>query len=171
MNDENQFSNKDILATVRPFIRDLEVVDVEEEHIKFVIFNVGGNIYASYGSDVREILPDREIYPVPFLPDYLPGLINVRGDIESVIDICVFLGGKRASEGKVLVMMVKRGGFCSGVIVDNIEDVVDMPPSSINPPLSTLCGTAKELISGTIEFSGTTVAILDIEKLSAKVLI
>jgi len=156
MNDENQFSNKDILATVRPSIHDRKIVDIEEEHIKFVIFNVGGNIYASYGSDVREILPDREIYPVPFLPDYLPGLINVRGDIESVIDICVFLGGKRASEGKVL---------------DNIEDVVDMPPSSINPPLSTLCGIAKELISGTIEFSGTTVAILDIEKLAAKVVI
>ncbi|MBF0303318.1 MAG: chemotaxis protein CheW [Desulfamplus sp.] len=166
---DNEINSKAILAAVRSSINNRGVVDVEEEQVKLVIFRAGGNLYASYGSDVREILPSREIYPVPFLPEYLPGLINVRGDIESALDICFFLGGKRDVQDRVLIMMVKREGFSSGIIVDNIEDVVDIPLSAVKPALSTLSGAAKELISGTIEFSDMTVALLDIEKLASKV--
>ena len=144
---------------------------MEEDVIKFVIFRAGGNLYASYGCDVREILTGREIFPVPFLPDYLPGLINVRGDIESALDICFFLGGERPAKANLLIMMVQRESFCSGIIVDSIEDVIDLPLSAVKPPLSTLAGDAKELISGNVEFSGQTVALLDIEKLKAKVFI
>ena len=170
-NFNKEVSSKEILATLSAHLHERKVIDVEEELVKFVIFRAGGNLYASYGCDVKEILQGREIYPVPFLPEYLPGLINVRGDIESAVDICFFLGGKREVQNKVLIMMVKRDGFSSGIIVDNIEDVIDMPLSIIKPPLSTLSGAAKELISGTIEFSGMTVALLDIEKLSVKVTI
>ncbi|MBF0243294.1 MAG: chemotaxis protein CheW [Desulfamplus sp.] len=164
-------NSDDILVAIRGSIKSNEVVDVEEEAIKFVIFRVAGNLYAAYGSDVREILPNKEIYPVPFLPEYLPGLINVRGDIESVIDISSFLGGKKIEQSKVMVMMVKKENFCSGIIVDDIEDVVDMPITAIEPPLSTLSGVAKELIAGRIEFLGNTVSLIDIGKLAAKVAI
>jgi len=164
---KNEFCGGNIVPQIRRVKP--EAVEVVEEYVKIVIFSAGGNLYASYGHDVREILQGLKIYPVPFLPEYLPGLINVRGDIESALDISFFLGGQRADQGKVLIMMVKRDAFCSGIIVDNIEDVVDLPRSAIKPPLSTLSGAAKELVSGTIEFSGQTVALLDIEKIASRV--
>ncbi len=161
--------DQDIPASLKEPFNDNQVVDVSEEQIKFVVFRAGGIRYAAYGSNVKEILTDRVIYPVPFLPEYLPGLINVRGEIESVIDISFFLGGKRAKQDKVMVMMVKCEKFSSAIIVDDVEDVVDLPISSLKPALTTLAGAARELVSGTVEFSGVALSVLDIEKLAAKV--
>lgn len=168
--DSNKtFKSEEILAEVKRSISEHKIIDTSEESIKVVIFSVGGNLYACYGDNVQEILQDRTVYPVPFLPEYLPGLINVRGDIESALDICFFLGGQRSNESNVLVIMVHKGTFRSGIIVDNIEDVIDIPFSSVRPPMQNLSGAVKELISGSVEFRGSTVAILDIEKLATKV--
>jgi len=146
-----------------------ETLDVQEEHVKVVIFISGRSRYAFYGRDIKEILPPCPISWVPGLPDYLPGLINVRGDIESVIDIRHFLGEKKTESVNYLIAMAGREDFRSGVRIDTVEDVVDIPVSSIKPPLSTLGGVAHDLVIGEIEYSGKTVTLLDIGKLSAKI--
>lgn len=147
--------------------RTKEVVDVEEERVKVVIFLCGVNLYAFYGRDIREILPSIEISWVPSLPDYLPGLINVRGDIESVIDLRHFLGEELVDSDKRLIAMAVRGDFHSGVMIDAIKDVVDIPLSSIHPPLATLNGAARDLVVGEVEYGGETISLLDIGKLAA----
>lgn len=164
-----QFKSEDVLAEIKRSLHARDVVDVEEDQVKIVVFRAGGQCYAFYGRDVREILSGREIYPVPFLPEHLPGLINVRGDIEAAIDICRFLGGQRAGTGKELIAMVQHGSFRSGVIVDSIDDVLDVPLSSIMPPLPTLTGILRDLVAGSVEFAGQPVALIDIEKLAARV--
>jgi purine-binding chemotaxis protein CheW len=146
-----------------------EVVDVEEERVKVVIFLCGANLFAFYGSDIREILPSFEISWVPCLPDYFPGLINVRGDIESVIDLRHFLGEEMAGHGKRLIAMAVQGDFHSGVMIDAIKDVVDIPLSTIHPPLATLNGAARDLVIGEIEYGDETISLLDIGKLAALV--
>lgn len=164
-----QLKSEQILDELKRRQRTREVVDVEEERVKVVIFVCGNNRYAFYGSDIREILPTCDISWVPCLPDYLPGLINVRGDIESVIDIRTFLGEETVDHGKRLIAMAVRGDFHSGVLIDSIEDVVDVPVSSIHPPLATLSGAARDLVTGEIDYGGTMVTLLDIEKLAAKI--
>jgi len=164
-----QLKSEQILDELKRRQRTKEVVDVEEERIKVVIFVCGDNRYAFYGADVREILPTCDISWVPCLPDYLPGLINVRGDIESVIDIRAFLGEQTADHGKHLIAMAVRGDFHSGVLIDSIEDVVDVPVSTIHPPLATLSGAARDLVTGEIDYGGAMVTLLDIEKLAAKI--
>lgn len=156
-----------IIAELNKRQRSREVVDVEEERVKVVIFVCGINRYAFYGRDIREILPECDISWVPSLPDYLPGLINVRGDIESVIDISSFLGEKKSSHGKYLIAMAVQGDFHSGIIIDSIEDVVDIPLSTIQPPLATLNAAAGELVIGEVEYGSQTISLLDIGKLAA----
>ena len=124
-----------------------EVVDVEEERVKVVIFVCGVNRFAFYGRDIREILPSCDISWVPSLPDYIPGLINVRGDIESVIDLRYFLEEEKNVHGTCLIAMAVRGDFHSGIMIDSIEDVVDIPLSTIHPPLATLNGAARDLVA------------------------
>jgi len=143
------------------------VVDVEEERVKVVIFICGVNLYAFYGRDIREILSSCDISWVPSLPDYLPGLINVRGDIESVIDLRHFPGEVKDEGSKRLIAMAVLGDFRSGVLIDSIDDVVDIPLSTIHPPLATLNGAARDLVIGEIEYGGTTISLLDIGKLAA----
>ncbi len=160
-----------ILDELKRRQRSKEVVDVEEERVKVVIFRCGVNLYAFYGRDIREILPACDISWVPSLPDYLPGLINVRGDIESVIDIRYFLGEKKSGNGANPIAMAVRGGFHSGIMIDSIEDVIDIPLSMIHPPLTTLNGAVRDLVIGEIENAGAVITLLDIEKLSAKIFV
>jgi purine-binding chemotaxis protein CheW len=146
-----------------------EVVDVEEERVKIVIFMCGVNLFAFYGSDIREILPSSEISWVPCLPDYLPGLINVRGDIESVVDLRHFLGEEVHEKSKGLIAMAVRGDFHSGVMIESIEDVVDIPINSIHPALATLNGPARDLVIGEVGYRGETISLLDVGKLATLV--
>jgi purine-binding chemotaxis protein CheW len=164
---EEQLKSELILDELKRRQRTKEVVDVEEERVKVVIFICGVNRYAFYGRDIREILPTCDISWVPCLPDYLPGLINVRGDIESVIDLRHFLGEENGAQGKRLIAMAVRGDFHSGVMIDSIEDVADIPLSTIHPPLATLTGAARDLVIGEIEYGGETISLLDISKLAA----
>lgn len=163
---DEQLKSELILDELKRRQRSKEVVDVEEERGKVVIFICGGNRYAFYGADIREILPSCEISWVPCLPGYLPGLINIRGDIESVIDISHFLGDETPGHKTCLIAMAVKGDFHSGIMIDSIEDVVDIPLSTVKPPLATLNGAIRDLVIGEIEYLGRTIALLDIGKLA-----
>ncbi len=158
-----------ILDELKRRQRTKEVVDVEEERVKVVIFICGANQFAFYGRDIREILPSCEISWVPSLPAYLPGLINVRGDIESVVDIRHFLGEEKSGDGPHPIAMAVQGDFHSGIIIDSIKDVVDIPLSLIHSPLATLNGAARDLVIGEITYEGAVISLLDIGKLAAKI--
>jgi purine-binding chemotaxis protein CheW len=166
---DTQLKSEQILEELKQRQHTKEIVDVEEERVKVVIFNCAGSRYAFYGENIREILPVCDISWVPGLPDYLPGLINVRGDIESVVDIRYFLGEAKADPSKGLIAMAVLEDFRSGVLIDAIDDVVDIPKNAIKPPLSTLTGVAGELVAGEIEHQGTTITLLDIGKLADRV--
>lgn len=167
--ESDQLKSELILEELKRRQRTKEVVDVEEERVKVVIFTCGSGRYAFYGADVREFLPSCEISWVPGLPDHLPGLINIRGDIESVIDMRRFLGEDTGPHGTGLIAMAVRDDFRSGVLIDSIQDVVDIPRSAIHPPLSTLDGAARDLVAGSIDYGSETVSLLDVGKLAAKI--
>lgn len=147
-----------------------QIVDVDEAQIKLVIFALLDELYAFPGTDVREILPLGKISYVPGAPEYVLGVINVRGDIESVITIHRFLDlpeGRRTPKSRIV--LAAKDGVRSGVLVDSIEDVVDVPASRVTPPLSILDDARKELVTGAIEYRNRNVTLLDIGKVFAKI--
>jgi purine-binding chemotaxis protein CheW len=166
---DEQLKSEQILEELKRRQRLKEVVDVEEERVKVIIFTCGRSRYAFYGANVREFLPSCEISWVPGLPEYLPGLINVRGDIESVIDLAYFLGEERSAPFAGLIAMAVRDEFRSGVMIDSIKDVVDVAASAIGPALSTLDGAARDLVTATVEHAGETISLIDIGRLATKI--
>ena len=165
--DEELKSDR-LLDAIKQRHQSRDVINVDDEMAKVVIFTCGDALYAFYGADIREILPASEISWVPGLPEYLPGLINVRGDIESVIDIRHFLGIRKCDPDKCLVAMAVRGEFRSGILVDSIEDVLDIPLNAIKPPLATLGGVARDLVAGEFDHSRGVITILDVGKLATR---
>lgn len=144
-------------------------VDVEAENLKLVIFTLGDGHYAFPGADVKEILPMTDIYPVPGAPDFIPGVINNRGDIESVIGLNTFLGipnSDRTAASRIA--MVSKAGLRSGILADAVLDVVDVPLTSVKPPLSTLDSAIKELVTGEMTYNNKSVVILDVGRLFEK---
>jgi len=164
--NDSPLKSEQILDELKSRQRNKEIVDVEMERVKVVIFKSGANRYAFYGGDVREILPSCEISWVPGLPDYLPGLINVRGDIESVVDIRYFLGEDKRERFTGLIAMAVKDDFRTGVLIDSIEDVVDIPQATVKPPLATLDGASRELVTGNFDYDGISISLLDIGKLA-----
>jgi len=167
--NDGQLKSELILDELKGRQRTREIVDVEQERVKMVIFRSGANRYAFYGKDIREIIPSCEISWVPGLPEYLPGLINVRGDIESVVNIRHFLGEGKIEQFSGLIAMAVKDDFRTGILIDSIDNVVDIPLESISPPLATLDGASRELVVGNFEYDNSTISLLDIGKLSSKV--
>jgi purine-binding chemotaxis protein CheW len=142
-----------------------------EEWVKIVLVRAGAGRYAFLGHDIQEILSGNEIFWVPGLPDFLPGLIQVRGDIESVIDIQRLLGAPGEPSGAAghLIIMAVRQDFRAGILVDAVDDVVDLPRSAIQPPLTTLEEGVRDLVAGEIRLGERLVPLLDLARLQARV--
>ncbi|MDP2168716.1 MAG: chemotaxis protein CheW [Thermodesulfovibrionales bacterium] len=150
--------------------RQREVVDVEEEKVKIVIFSLLDDCFAFYGSDIKEILPPQTIYFVPGAPDFIMGVINNRGDVESVININRFLGFPDPEMGpQSRIALAYGAGIRSGILVDSILDVMDVPISLISPPLSTLDEGKREFVTGEMAYGNKNVTVLSVGKIFEKV--
>lgn len=147
-----------------------QIVDVEEKKTKLVIFTLMDSYYALFGEDVKEILPLSKIYFVPGSPNYILGIVNVRGDIQSVIDIRIFLGypdTQRTDKNRIVI--AEKGGVRSGILVDSVEDVFDIPVSAIQQVISTLSDNIRFFVVGETSYKQNSVTLLDIGKLFEKI--
>jgi purine-binding chemotaxis protein CheW len=146
-----------------------DIVEVEEETVKVVIFLLQGDLYAFRGQEVKEILPLVPISYVPGAPEYIPGVVNIRGDIESVLNINRLLGlPDSALSPKSRIAIAQQNGIRSGILLDAVEDVVDIPVSAIKPPLATLNDTLRNYIAGEFMHLDRNVTILDLGRIFAK---
>jgi len=149
-----------------------KIVDVDEETIKLVFIKLSGKIYAFNGADIKEILRFEKITFVPGTSDYILGIINVRGEIESVIDLGKIIGlsKKTANISNITgrITLAEKDGIKTGIFVDSVEDMVDVPISMLKPPLSSLSKNVAPFVSGGIEHKGGEAAILDMRKIVAK---
>lgn len=145
------------------------IADVEEERVKVVVFTSGGHRYGFFGAKVQEILPPREISWVPSLPPFLPGLINLRGDIESVVDIRMILDLGPCDPSRCLIAMVVEGECRFGVLIDSLEDVTDVPVRGLNPPLANLNLAIRDLVAGELHMGPGVVTLLDVGKIASRI--
>lgn len=155
-----------ILEQVRRRREEAKIVDVDEERVKLVTFTLGGNHYAFPGADIKEILPLMKIAYVPGTPESILGIINVRGDIESVLSGCRVLGlplSEPTSRSRIVI--AESNGVRSGILVDSVEDVSDFPSSSIQPPIPTLDTSIRDYVTGEMSQSGKTTTVLSVERI------
>lgn len=145
-----------------------DIVNVDEPAVKLVIFTLGDDWFAFYGERIREILAQAAVFFVPGCPPSLEGVINVRGDIESVIRPHALLHLPDSGVGRNSAILLGRGGgMSSGIRVDRVVDVVDVPQSSIRSPPSTLPEHMRALVLGLLRFQEQPVALLDLDKIFA----
>jgi len=142
-----------------------------EEYIEVVEFLLSYEKYAIESSYVREIYPLKELTPLPCTPPFVLGIINVHGQIISVIDIKKFfeLPEKGLSDlNKVIILHSGRPvlsrveGMEFGILADVILGVRQIPHTDIQPSLPTLTGIREDYLKGV---TGEQVVILDAEKL------
>lgn len=169
MNEESK--NDRILAEIRKRRREMKILEVKEERTKLILFSLHGKAYAFPGADVKEILRREKITFVPGSSDVVLGIINVRGDVESVLDVHKVLGlPEPVTAAANRIVIGEEAGIRSGMLVDSVDDVVDVPSSSIQPPISTLSGAVKDFVAGETVFGDRNVTILSVGRLLRKML-
>jgi purine-binding chemotaxis protein CheW len=147
---------------------DRDIVNVDEPTVKLVIFALGEDWFAFHGERIREILSQADVFFVPGSPPSLEGVINVRGDIESVIRLDDMLHlPADAGRAAASILLATGAGMRSGIRVDRVVDVVDLPRSTIQPPPTTLPEHLQSVVLGALRFLDRPVALLDLEKMFA----
>lgn len=143
-----------------------EIVNVDEPTVKLVIFALGDDWFAFHGERIREILAYADIFFVPGCPASLEGVINVRGDIESVIRLNDLLQVQMKPIGEPSEILLGHSSVMnSGIRVDRVVDVIDLPQSFIQPPPANLPDQMRPFVSGLFRFKERPVTVLDLEQI------
>jgi purine-binding chemotaxis protein CheW len=137
-----------------------------ELHI--VGFQVGRETYGVPITSLHEIVRVPEITAVPDAPDYLEGVINLRGKIVSVMDLRKRFGEKQASLKKQnRILVVEHGGRLAGLIVDSASEVLKIPTDAVEPPPAAFQEGGLNCVTGLGKLYGRLVVLLDMSKLLA----
>ena len=141
--------------------------------VQYLTFKLADEIFAFDVAKVREILEITSITKVPQTPDFMRGVINLRGSVVPVIDLKLSFTMARTEQTIntcIIVVEVNFDGeaLILGVLADSVQEVVEMEPELIEPPprLGTKLNT--EFIRGMGKVENTFVMILDIDKVFSK---
>ncbi|MCP4117675.1 MAG: hypothetical protein GY737_20210 [Desulfobacteraceae bacterium] len=141
--------------------------DILEETVELVIFTMARRYFAFQGREVREILPFSPITEVPGCPRTIRGIINVRGDIESVINLHTLLELDEVPVSPATRFILGRSGeLLSGIQVEHVADVISVEKAKIKPAISTLSPAIRNYAHGGEElYKGRYVIVLSVEQL------
>jgi chemotaxis signal transduction protein len=147
-----------------------ETVDEEAtDQVSLLLFRIGEEWYAVRVEDVREIFQEYQITPVPGLPDYVLGVVNVRGEILSITDPArlMHIGSiELTPDVNPPAIVLIDGEVVTALVVDEIGDIAEVSQANIEPPLSIIDRAQAEFISASVYLDGSMVGLIN----SARVL-
>lgn len=152
--------------------------DIAEDTMQIVTFQVGNE---EYGLDIRsitEVIRPLKITPLPRMPEFIEGVINLRGAIIPVVDLRKrFSPGNAAPHPKTQRIMIVRGAVPGeagdgkellGLVVDAVQEVLSIPKKDIAPPPAAATGRNAEFISGMGKIGERLIIFLDITRILSK---
>lgn len=128
-------------------------------------FWLDGDLYGVEVAHVQEVLRAQKLTRVPLAPPAVAGLINLRGQVVTAIELRERLGRPPREEGAdSVVIVVRMHGEAVSFLVDGIADVVHVDAGDFEQPPDTLDGPARELIQGAYKLDGRLLLALDVAR-------
>jgi purine-binding chemotaxis protein CheW len=136
--------------------------------IHVVGFRVGRETYGVPITSLHEIVRVPEITAVPDAPDYLEGVINLRGKIVSVVDLRKRFGKPSAGfDRRNRILVVEHRGRLVGMIVDSASEVLKIPDREIEAAPAMMQEGGLDCVTGLGKYQGRLIILLDIGKVLA----
>jgi len=133
---------------------------------QFVSFAIGEDQYGVDIMSVREIKGWSEITHLPKQPDYVRGVLNLRGAIVPIIDLrCRFGQGLTETTPLHIVIIVQIGGRQVGLIGDRVLDIVSVDAAQIQPVPRTAQGVSSDFLAGLVTIDKTMIALISLNEL------
>ena len=134
--------------------------------IQFISFAIGDDQYGVDIMAVREIKGWSDITHLPKQPEYVRGVLNLRGAIVPIVDLrCRFGEGLTETTPLHIVIIVQIGGRQVGLIGDRVLDIVSVDAAQIQPVPRTVQGDAADFLSGLLTNDDTMIALIDLPNL------
>lgn len=130
---------------------------------KYLTFWANGNIYAVSSMDVLQLIEMPFITPIPEMPDYIRGILHLRGENIPVIDLGLRLqqhSVEKNKSAKIVVLSTQDGDL--GLIVESIGEMIDLTSADISTIPKIADSTGKHIISSVALHNNRLVPILDI---------
>ncbi len=139
------------------------------ETAQYITFKLGDESFAINVAQVREVLELSQITRVPSAPDYMRGVVNVRGKAIPVVDLRLKFGLPPAPDtvnSRIVVLELELDGETTivGGIADSVHEVIELEPGHINPPPRIAMRWRTELIQGMGRRGEDFIIILDINR-------
>jgi purine-binding chemotaxis protein CheW len=116
--------------------------------VELCAFRVGDEEYVIDLRRIREIVQPLPIVPVPRAPEFVDGVVNLRGEVLPVVDVRKRLGLTPRPGGRPKVLVVDVAGRILGLVVDGVTEVVRLPRSDIGPPPALVAAAGPRLFLG-----------------------
>ncbi len=143
----------------------MAAASTRESTREVLVFVLGKEEYGVDILKVQEIRGYEKVTPLPAAPDYLKGVVNLRGVIVPVIDLRMKFGLKDPAYDATTVMVILRiGTRVVGIVVDAVSDVIRLAPSDVKaaPELGTLVDSS--YLAGLATRDERMILLVDIEK-------
>ncbi|WP_121258852.1 chemotaxis protein CheW [Nocardioides ferulae] len=135
---------------------------------RLVTFTLDGRLYGVDVDAVQEVLRGLPRTRIPLAPTTLAGLINLRGQVLSAVDMREQLGlPPRAADEEPMLVVIRVAGEPVALLVDTIGAVVDVEDDQFESPPDTLSGTARDLLLGAYKLDHQLLLALDVAKAAA----
>ncbi len=149
---------------------DLEDIneELEEDALKdrFLTFHLGKESYGLEIRHVTEIIVLQEITKVPDLPEFIIGVVNLRGNVISVMDMRKrFHLEPKEYDDRTCIVVVNIKDIAIGLLVDTVNEVMNIPEEQVDPPPKTHSGIKSNYIMGMGKVENQVKILLDIEKI------
>jgi purine-binding chemotaxis protein CheW len=149
-------------ATEESYHQALDKSTEEKGNLRQLLtFSLGDEEYALDIEAIREIIKPREVTDLPRVPDFILGLISLRGIIIPIYDL-----SQRMRLGKSVITPASRVIVCQcedrvfGLLVDSISQVMRLPNQNIEPPPAVLSGIDRDLVEGVGRYQGKMMILL-----------
>lgn len=129
-------------------------------------FYVGENLYGIEVMSIQEVTGQLPIINVPLAPNFVRGLINLRGQIATALGLKELFGLSKPTEENSPSVFCKLEGNLVSLLVDAIGDVVETSDAHFESPPDTMPREVRKFIKGIYKVEGTLLSVIDLEKLA-----
>ncbi len=133
---------------------------------QLVSFRLGVEEYGVSIMKVQEIIRMQEITKVPQMPEFIEGIINLRGNVIPIIDLRKRFGlscAEKTIDSRIVVVSVRER--IVGIIVDGVSEVLRLSEEQIEPPPPAVSTAGREYIKGVGKLEKRLLILLDIDKI------
>lgn len=136
----------------------------ETKTVQFIVFHVGDEEFGVPIEAIQEIVRMGQITPIPDSPEFVQGLINVRGEIVAVINLMArfFLKGETNEPKHIVITRQEENLF--GLMVDEVTEVLRIPKSEVKPPPKLIATVREEYVNGVITVENRLILLLDLPR-------